>query len=214
MPSVSGVPAHAGRDKDAGQSELDASDSDAGKPTAEVLTRSCSQVSVFQTTGEDIGSATSTERPADFLVSRQSESWSVTDCANPKLSLEFSDGVCPQGSGHQLAFTFDLNDLADGAIHAGNNEIVSDIDGTGIQVRYTRPTKLSPKGTWGSCDGASGQLIFLNEPTPSAGSIIDARYDMILPSCDGSDQDPEVLVGSMRVVLRFGLKTYCPDRTL
>jgi hypothetical protein len=214
MASVSGVPRGAGHEKDASPSGLDAGESDAGSADAVVLTRSCGRVPVVQTSGEDIASATSTERPADFLVARQSEAWIVDDCANPKLTLEFSDGLCPAGSGHQLSFTLDLDNLADGAIHAGNNEVLPDGDGVGIRIRYTRPSRLQPNGTWGTCAGAAGQLIFLNEPKPSAGAILDARYDMILTPCDGSDQEPQVVVGSMRVILRFGLNRFCPDRML
>jgi len=217
MPSVSGLVPHGGRDEDGSQSDRDAGETDAGATDASVvtrLTRSCGHVAVVQTSGEDIESATSTERPQDFLVSRQTEHWIVDDCANPKLSLEFSDGVCPTGLGHQLSFTFDLNDLADGAIRGGNNEVVPDGDATGIQVRYTRPSRLAPSGTWGTCASAAGQLIFLTEPNPSAGAILDARYDMILASCDGTDREPQVLVGSMRVILRYGLNKFCPDRGL
>jgi hypothetical protein len=194
--------------RDSGTLRRDA-DVDAAVPTT-----SCTPVPVLRSSVEDSTAGTATERPADFIVTRQAETWLV-DCTNPKLILDFSDGICPDGLGHELSIALSINGIADGVIHSGNNDIVEDADSKGIQVRYKRPMPLSPHGTWGTCAGASGQLIFLDAPDPSPGATLQAQYELSLTSCDDAGvSDPELVVGRFKLVLHHGLNELCPNRTL
>ncbi|MEY4576204.1 MAG: hypothetical protein RL701_907 [Pseudomonadota bacterium] len=183
------------------------------KPDASVKKSACGSVPVLRGASEDYPSATSTESPSDFTVRMQGETWVVDDCTQPKLTLLFSDGVCPRGAGHQLQITLDLNDVSDGLIHSGPNNVTADGDSTGISVRYTRPKALKPAGTWGTCTSATGQVLFLNEPSVSATATLEARYNFSLTPCDGSDQAAQLLVGSFKLPLAYGLRRFCPDRT-
>jgi hypothetical protein len=186
---------------------------DAGTRDAAVPATSCVPVPVLAGGAEDSLMGTATEQPGDLVVTRQAETW-IADCTNPKLVLDFSDGVCPSGLGHDLSISFALNSIADGLIHSGNNEIEADADSKGIQIRYTRPLRLTPNGTWGTCANASGQLIFLEAPDPAPGVIWQARYELTLTPCDGSMAAPQMVVGALKMVLHYGIDQFCPTRSM
>ena len=200
--------------RDAGQdpaAEDSGTSSDAGSdagPTASA----CLRVPVLSTSVEDSTGQTSTEQPADFVVSRQAELWS-NDCADPQLTLALSDGPCPLGLGHELSLTFSVNAIEDGAIHIGNNAVASEVETPFIRARYTRPARLKPHGVWGTCAGAEGTLVFFEAPVLTVGSLMQARYQLSLTACDGSGADPEFVVGTFKVPLSHAIAGICPDRS-
>mgnify|MGYP003444758356 FL=1 len=204
MSSTSNNPPPARTDDDAG---TDAGRADAGGPAS-----ACLRVPTLSASVEDLPGETSTERPADFLVSRQSESWSA-DCKNPQLTIALSDGYCPTGLGHELSLTFSVNDLEDGVIHLGNNAVASELESPSIKVRYTRPARLKVHGVWGTCAAASGQLVFFEAPVLTAGSLFQARYQLELTACDGSRAEPQFVVGTFKLRLSYSLANVCPMRS-
>jgi hypothetical protein len=197
--------------RDGGQ-EPDGGDEDAGPIDAGVPASACLRVPVLSTSFEDSPGETSTERPADFVVSRQAELWS-SDCSHPQLTISLSDGFCPAGLGHELNLTFSVNDIEDGAIHLGNNAIVSDSESSSIRVRYSRPIRLKPHGVWGTCTGASGQIVFFEPPGLTAGSLFQARYQLTLPPCDDSSEEPMFVVGTFKLRLSYSVASICSTRT-
>lgn len=199
-------PRDAGRDEDAGQQE-DAGPVDAGSPAS-----ACLKVPVLNGSFEDFPGETSTERPADFVVTRQAEIWS-DDCTQPRLTISLSDGFCPTGLGHQLDLTFSVNDIEDGAIRLGNNAVGPETDAPFIRARYTRPSRLKPNGVWGTCSGASGQIVFFEAPILTAGSLFQARYQLELSPCDGSASATQFVVGTFKMRLSYSIASVCRTRT-
>jgi hypothetical protein len=189
----------------------DAGEEDAGPSDAGVPASACLRVPVLNASFEDSPGETSTERPADFVVSRQAELWG-SDCSNPQLTIALSDGLCPAGLGHELTLTFSVNDIEDGAIHLGNNAVVSDVESSSIRVRYTRPIRLKPNGVWGTCSGASGQIVFYEAPVPTAGSLFQARYQLELTPCDGTSAEPQFVVGTFKIRLSYSIASVCSTR--
>jgi hypothetical protein len=198
---------HSSDVKDAGpDTGVDAGD-------AAVPATSCERVVAMGATTGDAVSYTSIAAPVDFVVTRQAEVWS-NDCTDPTLSIELSDGVCPEGFGHQLTITFSLNDITDGVIHVGNNAVYAESDSSSIDVRYVRPDTVTPYGTWGSCNGASGQVVFDVPPDPSAGVIFNARFSLDLTPCgDVSSPVNQMVSGAFRIELRYQLSEFCPRAT-
>jgi hypothetical protein len=190
-------------DEDSGASkQLDAG-TDSGVPAY-----SCERVEALRSSTEDTPNLTSTDLPDDFVVTRQAVGWSA-DCKAPVLTLEFSDGACPHGDGHQLEIELSATALQAGVIRLGNNDVSA--DNTNIVVRYIRPKRLKPYGTWGSCGAASGELIFLEAPgSLSKGQILHARYQFRLAPCDDSKNSPIEVDGAFKVELRYDFSNICP----
>ena len=153
--------------------------------------------------------------PADFSVTRVKTSWDK-DCTTPTIRIEMSDGSCPSGSGHALVFSLDADSIKNSAIRLGQNSIAdaAEPDGgaAGIEVRYVRPLRLNPHGTWGSCGAASGTVDLIGDLDTIAGTMLNGRFDMELASCDMTPQPLQTLVGSFSVVLRQGESEACPGK--
>ncbi|MET0387550.1 MAG: hypothetical protein ABW321_16395 [Polyangiales bacterium] len=201
-------PRDAGGDADA-DAARDAGRSDAGLTWP---VSSCALVPVSRTDVDDATNITATERPADFLVTRQAETWS-DGCEDPKLTLEFTGGDCFSSTRHRLAITLRVNDVEDNWITTGNNQVLPDADARGIQIRYERPLTSPPAGVWGTCSEASGQLVFLEAPDLTAGARLQARYELTLPGCTGAESEAQLVVGSFNYILHYGVASLCPDRS-
>jgi len=202
-------------DEDSGRTSGDDEDAgvvDAGTD-ASVPASSCEQIEGFRSIDStDLKSATSTVTPADFVVTRQAIRWSA-DCENPILTVELSDGTCPTGYGHQLAISFSINDIEDGVITVGGNALLPEAESSRITARYTRPSRLVlPHGTWGTCAGVTGMLVFLEAPELTASASLQARYEFLLTPCDASTNAPIEVDGSFKLQLRFTLNEICPTR--
>ena len=186
-----------------------AKDEDAGPIDAGSPITFCTRVTGTPGGMDSAEIGTWVEAPGDLTLSRQDERW-TNDCSDLRLILEFSDGVCPVGAGHSLTFAFTYRAFIEGVLHAGNNMVGADTETPAISVRYTRPAKLKPHGTWGSCDGALGQLIFLNEPVLEPGHYLQARYQLNLTPCPGTSGDMQFVEGSFNVLLRTSHLDACP----
>jgi hypothetical protein len=182
---------------------------DAGAPPA----FSCERIEALVTTGEDSPNQTSIALPTDFAVTRQAEEWGAS-CTLPTLTIQLSDGNCPRGAGHELDITLKVNDVEDGVIHGGNNPVYQETDSNSITVRYQRPGRIRPTGTWGTCADATGQLIFLEPPTLTAGATLQARFELTLTDCTDAGQPSEDVSGAINLELRHDISEFCASRSM
>jgi hypothetical protein len=170
----------------------------------------CTRIDPVTITSDEVTSVTSTSSPVDFNITRQVATWRG-DCPSPSLVVELSNGICPNGQGHELVFWFPSSSIADGQIAAGLNEINPDaIVGDGIRVRYTRPDHYSPVGTYGTCDGASGTISFYDAPDISRAMDLSARYELNLTACDDKLNPAQLVAGYFKVRVRRTLASVCP----
>lgn len=192
--------------RDAGHEDPD---EDAGTTPGGSPISFCSRVTAPAGSVEDNPIGTYVAMPGDLVLTRQVERWS-DDCSNLRLILEFSDGACPVGSGHSLTFSFGYLDLLDGVVHGGNNVVAADPETPAISVRYVRPNRLSRRGTWGTCEGAEGQLVFIEAPVPQAGNYLRARFQLSLSPCGETTGDPVFVDGAFNILLRTLATEVCP----
>lgn len=199
----------AGDDQDAG-TIVDAATPDAGDGGKTF--GDCMSTPVLFIPNEEMPSRTSTAAPDDFLVSRQEVTW-TNGCEAPTLVIELSDGICPEGRGHELAISLPVNAILDGQIGLGFNLIVPEMDSVaGITARYSRPMHLSPRpvGLFGTCEGAMGQMNFFDTPDVTRPMNLRANYDLILTACDGSGNTPILVSGYFDIRVRNTLDEVCP----
>jgi hypothetical protein len=192
--------------RDAGSED----DEDAGTPTGgdDSPISFCTRVRApaGSTTDDVVG--TYLTMPGDLTLTRQVERWN-DDCSKLRLILEFSDGACPTGYGHSLTFSFGYQDFVDGVLHGGNNAVGADAETPAISVRYVRPNRFSKHGTWGTCEGAEGQLVFIEAPVPRPGNYLSARYQLSLSPCDGATADPIFIDGAFNLLMRTSATDVC-----
>jgi hypothetical protein len=169
----------------------------------------CTRIDPVMYASDEIPSVTATSLPLDFKVSRQVARF-AGDCPNPSLLVELSNGICPNGQGHELEFWFPANLIADGAIGLGLNTIDAESATAGIRVRYTRPERYSAAGEYGNCDGSSGTLSFYDAPDVSRPMNLRATYELSLVPCDGKTNPMQRVVGFFDVRVRRDLAATCP----
>lgn len=186
-------------------------DEDAGAMDAGSPVTYCTRVIAPAGGIEDSPIATFVSMPGDLTLTRQVERW-TNNCKDLRLILEFSDGACPVGLGHSLTFSMDYQAFADGVIRGGNNTIGEDTETPAISVRYVRPSKLTPHGTWGTCAGAEGLVVFVEAPDPSEGHYLRARYQLNLTACDAVSEPRQFVEGAFSLLLRTSPKDVCPVR--
>lgn len=191
--------------RDAGREE---DEDDAGSSKGDSPISFCTRISEPGTI-EDNPIATYVAMPADLKLTRQVERWN-DDCSKLRLILEFSDGACPTGFGHSLTFSFGYQDFTEGVIHGGNNAVAADAETPAISVRYVRPNRFANYGTWGTCEAAEGQLVFVEAPTPQAGNYLRARFQLSLSACGETTGDPIFVDGAFNVLMRTSATDVCP----
>jgi hypothetical protein len=171
----------------------------------------CVRIDAVRYTSDEVPSVTATSQPADFLVTRQAATWR-DGCDSPTLAVELSNGICPNGQGHELEILLSVNAIQDGQIGLGLNLVEAEKDSMdGIRVRYTRPERYAPAGVYGTCEGASGQITFYDAPDVSSAMDLRARYELMLTPCDDSKSNPTQLVsGYFDVRVRRSLSSVCP----
>lgn len=170
----------------------------------------CTLIEPAVITSDEVPTRTATTTPVDLEVTRQVATWRG-DCPSPSLVIELSNGICPNGQGHELVFWFPASSLADGRIGLGLNEIGPDsISGDGIRVRYTRPVHYSPVGAYGTCDGSSGTISFYDAPDVARPMNLRAIYELNLTACDDKRNPTQVVAGYFDVRVRRSLATVCP----
>jgi hypothetical protein len=193
--------------RDAGSED----DEDAGTPKGgdDSPISFCTRVTAPAGSTADNPIGTYVTMPGDLTLTRQVERWN-DDCDKLRLILEFSDGACPTGYGHSLTFSFGYQDLLDGVIHGGNNAVGADAETPAISVRYVRPNRFSTHGTWGTCEGAEGQLVFVEAPIPRAGNYVSARFQLSLSPCGETTGDPVFVDGAFNLLMRTSALDVCP----
>lgn len=170
----------------------------------------CARIDPLFFTSDEVPTVTATESPADFRITRQVGTWR-DKCDAPTLVIKLSNGICPNGQGHELEFAFPANAIADGTIIFGLNTILPELDSPhGIRVRYTRPDRYAPAGLYGTCEGASGSITFYNPPDISRTMHLRARYVLMLTSCDKKPNPIQEVAGYFDVLVRRTLSDYCP----
>jgi hypothetical protein len=171
----------------------------------------CVRIEPVRYTSDEVPDVTATSSPADFLVTRQAATWR-DGCESPTLAIELSNGICPNGQGHELEILLSVNAIKDGQIGLGLNLLEAEKDTLqGIRVRYTRPERFAPVGVFGTCEGASGQITFYEAPDVARSMNLLARYEFMLTPCDDSRSNPAQLVsGYFDVRVRRPLSAVCP----
>jgi len=150
--------------------------------------------------------------PTDFVVTRKVASWDG-GCDTPTVMIVLSDGTCPEGGGHELAFFLDANGIMEGTVGVGMNVILPEGPGIGgVRVRYTRPSDLEPAGTWGSCTSADGLFSVMTDDRELDVNDLDniqAMFQLTLTPCDGSAPGVQNVKGSLNVDMRRSLDDVC-----
>jgi hypothetical protein len=193
---------------DSGHPDDDAGTQDAAVDAGPALpVYTCERVEVLGSSGGDTPNETSTDTPADFMISRQAVSW---QCDPDRITISLSDGSCPRGAGHELTIELSMAAIQDMVLRLGNNPVLAESDSGNMRVRYTRPKRLAdPSGTWGNCLPADGQLIFLEAPELKARALLQARFSMMLPACDDSGNPPYLVAGAFKITLRHDPSEAC-----
>jgi hypothetical protein len=167
---------------------------------------------VIMSPGE-VPTVTATSSPRDFMVTRQVATWKG-DCPNPWLVIELSNGVCPNGQGHELEFWFPANSIADGSIGLGLQLIDPDTTTGAIRIRYTRPARATPVGVYGNCEGSGmvsmGNMNFYDAPDVTRRMNLRATYELTLVPCDGKSNPVQMVSGYFDVRVQRPLATVCP----
>lgn len=206
MPRDSGIPADGGPAQDSG---MDVSDAGSAPLAIE-----CSTFRPAMFVAEDpaIEPVASSTEPSDFHITRALIAWD-SDCSDPGLRIELSDGRCPDGAGHTLVFWLDAAAIEDQTLVLGQNPIEPESEEGAIQVRYIRPARLSPSGEWGNCADASGFLNLRGEP-PDTNAFTQWRgtFQLDLTRCEGADPSTQRIIGTFNLQTRRALQDVCPNR--
>jgi hypothetical protein len=173
----------------------------------------CRRIDAVITNADDLPTVTSTWSPRDFMVTRVVGTWQG-DCPNPWLVIELSNGVCPNGQGHELEFRFPASAIADGTIGLGLTLLQPDTVADAIRIRYTRPERWSPAGVYGNCDGsgmiATGNINFYDAPDITKRMDLRASYELTLVPCDGKPNPSQMVAGYFDVRVQRDIATVCP----
>ena len=150
------------------------------------------------------GSVPFVSLPSDFTPTRAYAGWGP-GCQTLRVGL--SDGMCPDGEGHELSFEFNRRVLQDGGIFVGLNVVEPEPNLNGVRVRYRRLS--DPVGLWGNCPGSSGTLDVTSLETFV--STLSFAFSLDLSPCgDTMDRSRQSVVGSVSVPLRRSAQEACP----
>lgn len=148
--------------------------------------------------------------PTDFAVTRVVVGWEAS-CAQPTIHVVLSDGRCADGDGHELTFLIPADGIENGTVVLGQNLITPEPASGTIRVRYARPDDLAPNGEWGTCDGAAGNVDFVDQLETTNGSQLEGRFQLELTRCDTGESNVQTLQGTFSVTLEDGLEDVCPQ---
>jgi hypothetical protein len=169
----------------------------------------CTRIdAVVLNNSDEVPTVTSTSAPADFKVTREVGTWSG-DCPSPSIVIKLSNGICPNGQGHELVFSIPANSIADGITALGLTQI-ADMSDNGISVRYTRPDHYSAAGEYGTCSGGGGTMNFYDSPDITRAMNLRASYDLTLAPCDGLGNPTQTVSGYFDVRVRRNYEMVCP----
>ena len=187
---------------------------DSGTPAVDY--RKCSNVELVQFPAEDgdLGElVTRTTDPPDFGITRQQMEWDA-DCSDPTAVITLSGGSCVSPSAHALVIELSAEAISTRELVLGQNAVTEDAD-KGVVIHYTRPNSAAePRGEWGNCmaiedEDNLGLLDFRARPELRAGTSIQARFQLLLPACDGQDNPPQSLSGAFNVTLSEDASDAC-----
>ena len=147
--------------------------------------------------------------PLDLRTTRAEAAWEA-GCADPMLRITISDGGCSEGNGHELTFWVPAAGVENGSIVIGQNTIAEEPTAGSIRVRYTRPTRLTPNGVWGTCEDASGTLDIIGELSLRGGRHVQATFLLDLTRCDDGEASTQPVNGEFNVELPASLVEVCP----
>ena len=147
--------------------------------------------------------------PVDLVITRAETLWEV-GCAVPTLKVTLSDGGCPVGEGHELTFFIPARGTSNSLV-IGQNVIREELEPGHIRARYTRPSRFSDDGVWGTCEGAAGTLDVIGEIDLDEGSILQASFMLELTRCDGESPDTiQIVNGTFSIEIPESLDEVCP----
>jgi hypothetical protein len=169
----------------------------------------CARIEAVTYSSDENPNVTATSAPLDFKVTRQVATW-TGDCPSPSITIKLSNGICPNGQGHELEFWFPANAIADGTIGLGLNRVDVEPAFNGIRVRYTRPERYSGEGQYGTCGAVTGNISFLDSPEITRANDLRAQYELNLGACDGKANPNQIVSGVFNVRLRRALSMVCP----
>jgi hypothetical protein len=149
--------------------------------------------------------------PEDFIVTRAQAVWEA-DCTLPTLRVTISDGDCPVGEGHELTFRITVDGVDNNTVVIGQNVIMEESAAGSIRVRYTRPSRFSDDGVWGTCQDARGTLDIIGELELDNGSHLQGSFTLDLTRCDGERPETiQTVNGTFNVELPEALDEVCPE---
>lgn len=147
--------------------------------------------------------------PSDFVITRGFAHW-IGTCNDAVLEIGVSDGDCPDGENHELLIQIDGDAITDQTLFIpGANQLAQERPDQPIRVRYTRPSRLSPSGTWGTCPGVGGALSVESLDIVRDGRL-SATFDFSLGACDGSSPATFAIGGTFDLKLARQLSDVCP----
>lgn len=155
----------------------------------------------------------SVQNPADFSVTRVAVGFSP-NCLTPTVVLEMSDGRCPDGQNHRLTIEIDAAAIALQQVSLGEVDLATAHSQGQINVRYERPSGLTPAGVFGTCGGESGVITLSNLPELRRGAIYAGSYQMTLNACAGFEGAPQDVQGTFNAEVAADLSDLCPDSAL
>ena len=156
------------------------------------------------------GSPNSIQGPLDLEVTRISLGYS-TDCSAPTVVLEMSNGSCPDHYNHWLRIEFDAAAIALHEVGLGAIDLETAHQLGQVNVRYQRPSGLTPSGLFGTCDAESGVITLTSAPDLSRGTLYAGNFQMTLNACPGTDGVPQDVQGTFNATLAANLSVLCPD---
>jgi len=150
--------------------------------------------------------------PDDFRVANVASSWD-TNCDDPTIVIALSENNCRAQDDHKLEFRFNAADIIARRVTSGQNEVRPKETSKGIQVKYTRPSHLTPNGEWGTCHGTDlGEFNFRSGPGTNSLTLFEATFQLKLPACDDSGNPEQTLIGGFAHEIRRSLEDVCPGQ--
>lgn len=166
---------------------------------------SCRRVPAIVGAGAAAEGITSTSSPTDFEVTRVNVGY---ECETPALVLELSGGACPNGTGHALRIALATDAIAAGSFPAA--PVVIDEQRSGVDILYSRRGTAAPGGTWGNCGSDDmGLLSFAEPPSLAAGGVLEGAFQLNLPACGETRQDPMDVIGYFKTEVEQSFAEAC-----
>lgn len=200
---------------DAGNAGGEEVDEDGGTtviPPGDPLITECLNIDPATFTESETGDFnTAIAPPADLVITRVLATWD-RGCSPPTILLELSGGECRKSDGHALQFYVDAQSIVDGTFGEGLNTIAPEPSPSAVRVRYTRPERLEPEGTWGSCAGSNGTLSIRGMLDANKLREVQGMFQLELTPCDELAEGTQLINGTFNIEMKRSLEDVCPPR--